>query len=360
MFFNSSLKQKIQELEQEILNNKKSHQEEITKREKEIANLILAESVSLQSKNSEQKIISHQLRGGSMLETIRTGLANSAENLIHERQEIQQLDIMFSETRQALAKLQDRATLINKQASSSIEAAEILDQSAKGISLLVSSIQEISDQTNLLALNAAIEAARAGELGRGFAVVADEVRSLAGKTHAASEQVEKLVHQVINQAEDIKNKVNENQQLAIDVAASSTQIDAVVENVIDRSDHMQHVISTTATHTFLNTVKLDHAVWKNDVYDRIDKKVFDSEVTKHTECRLGKWYHNGGDGHKNFQHSKSFKAINTPHQAVHDSGHAALKAAQSGDDKTMLNTLDKMETASLEVINQIDNLISEV
>ena len=359
MFFSSTLKQRIHTLEQQLEHEKRAHKEHILAMEDQIASLRKKAAEQVGQHDSGQELIRYQLRGGDMLNSIRFGLAESAESLIHERQEIKQLDTMFDQTRSALVRLSDRASLINQQASASMEATQVLDKTAKGISQLVSSIQEISDQTNLLALNAAIEAARAGSAGRGFAVVADEVRNLASKTHSASEQVESLVRQVINQTEQIKTMVEQNQQSAMEVAASSSQIDAVVENVIERSDHMQQVIKTAATHSFLNTVKLDHAVWKNDVYNRIDKKKFIEEVNMHTECRLGNWYYKGY-GHKHYQHSKSFKAIEKPHQAVHESGRAALKAAAAGNTKEMLQMLDRMEVASLEVVVNIETLMAEV
>lgn len=357
MFFSSN-KNRINELEQQLQHEREQHQQRAAVLESQLAEA-RADAQQNETEDHCTEMLSYQLRGGDMLNSIRHGLADNAEALIQEREQLKEVDILFSDTRSALQRLNQRATIINEQASSSMEAAHILDKTASGISQLVSSIQEISDQTNLLALNAAIEAARAGEAGRGFAVVADEVRNLASKTHSASEQVEELVRKVLDQTHAIKDMVDKNQSSAEDVATSSSQIDSIVENVIETSQTMQTAIKLAATQSFLDTVKLDHAVWKNEVYRRIDSQDFHSEINTHTECRLGQWYYQGY-GAKHYQQLRNFKAIETPHKAVHESGRAAVKAAQAMNQKEMLSNLDKMETASLQVVVSIESLLEEI
>lgn len=66
---------------------------------------------------------------------------------------------------------------------------------------MIVTIQSISEQTNLLALNAAIEAARAGDAGRGFAVVADEVRNLAQRTQTATVEIQDMIAQLQQSAQ---------------------------------------------------------------------------------------------------------------------------------------------------------------
>lgn len=359
MFFNSNLKKQLETAKEASEAEAKLTHTLIEQLRQELAEA-KAENLHLQDGiKAKEEIIGYHLRGGTMLDEIRVGLSDSAQGLIEERKSLKQLNVMFDETHSALARLSERAGIINDQATYSMDAASVLDKTAISISQLVSTIQEISNQTNLLALNAAIEAARAGTAGRGFAVVADEVRNLASKTHTASEQVEQLVNQVIDQTSRIKEMVDKSQASAMDVSSSSTQIDHVVDSVIERSDHMQKVIGIAATYSFLNTVKLDHAVWKNDVYDRIEKKSFAETVNLHTECRLGKWYYEGY-GAKQYKSSSSFQAIERPHKAVHDSGRSALAAAQAGNIEEMLTHLDIMESASIDVVVKIDELLQDI
>jgi len=70
------------------------------------------------------------------------------------------------------------------------------------ISTVTEIISKISSQANLAALNASIEASKAGEKGKGFALVADEIRSLADQSRDSLEQVNAIVSELINHANE--------------------------------------------------------------------------------------------------------------------------------------------------------------
>lgn len=312
-----------------------------------------------QQQETTASLLRSQLRGGIMLEAIRTSLASSAEDLLHERDALKQFDDMFAQTNAALSRLEERAQRINEQTSTNMQAAEVLDKTSYSIGQLVNTIQEISAQTNLLALNAAIEAARAGDAGRGFAVVADEVRALASKAHNASDQIEGLINQVISQASNIKQSISKNQTYSLEVASSSEQIATVVNAVLDTSQHMQEVIRVATARAFLDTVKIDHAVWKNNIYHHVEHGEYTSEVNSHKDCRLGKWYFEG-NGANYYSHLHHFGQLDEPHRLVHDSGKEALNAGHRGDFTQLISKLETMESASEHVVSAIDRLLQDI
>ncbi|SOC05400.1 methyl-accepting chemotaxis protein [Ureibacillus xyleni] len=92
---------------------------------------------------------------------------------------------------------------LNEKTKNSVENSKALVKLSNRIGEFTAVITGISDQTNLLALNASIEAARAGEAGKGFAVVADEVRKLAEESRIAAEHISTVVKNVQTETDDI-------------------------------------------------------------------------------------------------------------------------------------------------------------
>lgn len=338
-------------LQQELIHQQQIYETKIAALETELSHMRSKE-------HDGADIAKNQIRGGNLLHTIRERLAESANELMSESRTLDQMDNLFRESQLAIEHLDQRSSDISSHAQASSQNASHLEQSAAQIRQLVTSIHSISDQTNLLALNAAIEAARAGEAGRGFAVVADEVRQLAKRASEASGNIEQLVGSIVNQIAEIQGTLNQTQASVEEISSSSMQINGSVGTLITQAKHLKQIVKNHTTSAFLTTVKLDHSVWKSDIYKRLNEQRLDEHVSCHTECRLGKWYFEG-DGAAHFQHLPSYRALDRPHQEVHQQGKLALEAAARGDHRAASGHLLNMEQASEQVVASVDKLLAE-
>lgn len=128
-------------------------------------------------------------------------IAEEAQAVRKHEQRLQELsDASLTSLRGSVSALDSVATGVGDSAG---ELAALAEASSE-IRSFVLLVRKMARQSKLLALNAAMEAARAGEHGSGFAVVAGEVRRLARSSNDAADRTDKLVADVLERIERIR------------------------------------------------------------------------------------------------------------------------------------------------------------
>lgn len=300
----------------------------------------------------------HLLDGIAAIEIIRNSLLDSGTRLAGEQGTLDEIALHNSETRRYMQELCSVLDDISEHADKGLDYTQKLVSVLGQINQNINNIERLANQTNLLAVNSAIEASHVGSRGAGFSVIAREIKQLSGEIQDEAVNITAFTGKIKSHANAIYTDAEDNQKLVSSIRAIAVQAEDRLQSMITSSSRMEAIIRFVAVQQFLNTVKLDHVIWKGDIYRRLLDGNTDLSVNDHTQCRLGKWYY--ADEGQRFTGHDAYRKLERPHRLVHLSGRLALEARAKGSLHDEELHLTAMEDASREVIENIDDLLASI
>ncbi|MCX7194086.1 MAG: CZB domain-containing protein [Proteobacteria bacterium] len=120
---------------------------------------------------------------------------------------------------------------------------------------------------------------------------------------------------------------------------------------------MEGTISAAALRSFVEVAKIDHILYKFDIY-KVFMGISDRSAenfSSHNSCRLGKWYFEG-EGRDCYAKLDGYTAIAAPHQAFHQHGREAVTAFRAGDALRGMEFVKKLEADSMVVLAGLERI----
>ena len=251
---------------------------------------------------------------------------------------------------------------LNNQILKENEIVTNLVKKSDDIAGAITVIDQIAFQTNILSLNAAVEAATAGEAGKGFAVVAQEVRNLASRSADAAKEIKDMVMAI--QQETAKMKES-SEVVGKVVVTTKDRVDVLIKlmrSFQKNAGRSVFEVESISNKIFINLAKLDHVIYKNNLYQLLFGESNEFKPSAHTNCRLGKWY-DTGLGKTEFGTVKSYKQLNKPHQIVHDEANSLAEecagSAVTCSKAKIEEKIKNIEVSSQEVFKVLDSMLEE-
>ena len=284
-------------------------------------------------------------------------MAAMAAMMQDERGVARQAAAVSQETQATVDGMSEKLVGLADSSTSTLKDVDSLHGQSKKIGEIVELIQQIAAQTHLLSVNAAVEAARAGDQGRGFAVVAKEVQSLSARTDNATKDITPLVKAIQRESTVVKDSIGELSTQSQSFSDEGREMAGKMGEALNFALKIEQTISVSALRTFVELAKLDHLVFKFEIYKvffGLSKKTAE-ELAHHTGCRLGKWYYEG-EGRKLYAQLDGYRAIEPPHKEVHAAGKEALILFSNGNVKAAVQAVARMEKASICVVEGLERM----
>jgi methyl-accepting chemotaxis protein len=336
------------------------------------------------------------------LEETATAVEEISSNIQSSSQNIAQMSLLSKE-------VTNSATVGEQLATQTSTAMDDINTQVTAISDAITVIDQIAFQTNILSLNAAVEAATAGEAGKGFAVVAQEVRNLASRSAEAANEIKTLVdsantkakagkdiaNEMINGYLSLNEKIQQNQDMidmitdasreqtrgiaqindAVGIIDSNTQKNAsdatVIENLASdikklsdklmnvasnatyREEARQEVCDTNLVNE-LNKLKLDHLIFKNTNFAKLNERTSFSVANEH-ECALGDWIKQMEQDNAYITQTANWTHLKEEHHLVHANVQKYItQNAKNDSNEHLIEIANDIEDATNKVFSSLN------
>jgi len=130
----------------------------------------------------------------------------------------------------------------------------------------------------------------------------------------------------------------------------------------DTALNNEKLTEVLATQAFLSSKKLDHIIFKNNVYASVTQEKMTFKFTDHYSCAFGKWYYS--DGIKEFSELAAFKKVEKHHANFHNALYDVVEIIENNKDilkhkELIFRSFEIAEKESQELFEEIDKVAEE-
>ncbi len=271
----------------------------------------------------------------SLVKGIQETVAEAVVAMDESAKEVENGVARAGEAGQALVSILQAVEAVNRQAEEIAAAASRMTASSKELVGAMESVAAVV-QGNTAATE---------EMAAGSTEVTQAIENIAH----VSEGNSAVVEQVSATAEEMSAQVEE-------VSASAQSLSEMAQALQELVRQFKLPAESVAAETEIQGFKEAHLSWIRRVEAMLagGKVIEARELTSHTDCALGRWYHRRG--RRDWGHLPEFNAIDAPHREVHQALAAILAAHEQGDGRAAPVAMADLKRASYRVVQALDAL----